>query len=127
MPPRTGERRIENVIGWPSGSLAVGVNVYGVPTTIEVAGLPEIVGGRLVLLGGAMTLTSNAGRTVCALPSETHTTIPRCMPTSAAAGVPDSSPVAVLNDAQAGFASMPKISASPSASAAAGVNAYDDP
>jgi len=49
------------------------------------------------------------------------------MPTSAAAGVPDSWPVAVLKDAQAGFASMPKISASPSASAATGVNVYGDP
>src|SRR6185503_2521756 len=93
---------------------------------MDVAGVPEIVGGRL-LLGGAMTWTSNAGSNVCNLPSETHTTMPRCMPTSAAPGVPDNEPVDVLKVAQVGFASIPKSSASPSASAAEGVNEYEDP
>src|SRR5262245_44918195 len=76
---QAGRLRMENVRACPSGSLAVGVKLYDAPTTIEVAGVPEMVGGRL-LLDGAVTCTSNAGSSACALPSETQTTMPRCIP-----------------------------------------------
>src|SRR5215831_3695872 len=48
-----------------SGSLAVGVNVYAVPTEALVGGVPEIVGA---VFG---TVIENAGSAVVALPSLT--------------------------------------------------------
>ena len=42
-----GRLRIENVSGWRSASVAVGVNVYGVATSAVVAGAPLMTGGRL--------------------------------------------------------------------------------
>src|SRR5256885_1389465 len=52
-----------------SGSLAVGVNVYSVPTLSVVGGLPEIVGAAFA------TVIENAGSAAEALPSLTATTM----------------------------------------------------
>src|SRR5512139_4271200 len=67
-------------------SLAVGVNVYCVPTVAVVAGVPEITGGVFE----EATVIANAGSGVDALPSLTLITMLPKVPTLAAPGVPDS-------------------------------------
>jgi hypothetical protein len=100
-----------------SGSLAVGVNVYRVPTLPVVGGLPEIVGGEF----DTPTVIENAGNaTLAALPSLTLIAMFEKVPT--AVGVPWSWPVVALNVAQAGRFAMLNVSVSPSGSLAVGVN-----
>ena len=82
------------------GSLAVGVNEYGVPAGTLVAGVPEITGGVFV------TAIENAASGVDARPSLTRITMPFVVPMWAAAGVPCSVPVAVLNVAHVGMFTM---------------------
>src|SRR5512138_1394323 len=118
---QAGRLRIENVSASLFGSLAVGLNVYAAPATTDTAGVPEIVGGPFVPDDVLLTVRSKAGNSVCCLPSDTQMTTPRYTPTFALVGVPLSCPVLVLNIAQTGLASTPKISGSPSGSVAAGV------
>jgi hypothetical protein len=105
-----------------SGSLAVGVNVYSVPTLPVVGGVPEIVGGRF----GCVTTIENAGSDAVACPSLTLIAMFANVP--AAVGVPDSCPVVVLNAAQVGLFATLKVSVVPvSGSLAVGVKAYRVP
>jgi hypothetical protein len=121
-----GRFAIANVSVLPSGSLAVGVNEYAVPTVAVVAGVPEIVGGRFVV-AVALTVTANAGRAALAEPSLTLIVMPENTPTLADVGVPVSWPVAVLNVAQLGRFAIAKVSVPPSGSLAVGVNEYAAP
>jgi hypothetical protein len=82
------------------GSLAVGVNVYGVPAATLVAGVPEITGGVFV------TVIENAASAVDANPSLTPIAMPFVVPMWAAVGVPCKEPVAVSNVAHAGMFTM---------------------
>jgi hypothetical protein len=70
-----GRFEIKNVNVSPGlGSLAVGVNVYCVPTCPVGSGVPEIVGGAFGGGGGggvAVTVIVNAGRFAVAVPSLT--------------------------------------------------------
>ena len=77
-----------------------------------------ITGARLVGPGVVPPVTSiaNAGRAVCATPSDTEIAMPLCVPTSPAAGVPQSRPVTVSNCAQAGLPVTEKTSVWPSGS-----------
>ena len=72
----------------------------------------------------ACTVKLNAASDALASPSLTLMTMPLVVPTCCAAGVPDSRPVAVSNDAQAGGFAMLNVNGSPSASLAVGVKTY---
>ena len=84
-----------------------------------------MTGARLSGGGGspADTEMSKAGSELDAAPSDTEMTMPANVPTSASAGVPDSSPVKVSKLAQDGRLSTLKESTCPSGSTASGVNA----
>jgi hypothetical protein len=73
-----------NVSVLPSGSLAVGVNVYAVPTIAVVVGVPEIVGGLFV----ATTVIENVGSAADSVPSLTLIAMFANVPTFPPAGVP---------------------------------------
>jgi hypothetical protein len=98
-------------------SLAVGVNVYCVPTVAAVAGVPLITGVALV------TVIVNAASEVVVCPSLTLIVMLACGPVAAVAGVPLSCPVVVLKFAHAGLFAMPNVKVVPeSGSLATGVN-----
>src|SRR5690349_4094973 len=80
-----GRFAIVNVSVPPSGSDAVGVNVYAAPTVAVVAGVPEIVGGWFA---APWTVIVKAGSEALAEPSLAVITMPANAPTFAAAGVP---------------------------------------
>jgi hypothetical protein len=88
--------------------------------------LATVVGLALMLTVGpaaaALTAIAKAGNAADALPSLTLITMPESVPTSAAAGVPLSCPVAVLKVPQGGLLLMEKVSAPPDGSLAVGVN-----
>src|SRR5690349_5459422 len=100
---------IENCSVLPSGSDAVGVNVYAWPTVTLVRGVPEMVGARLA---GAVvaTVIENAGSDTVSVPSLTEITMPEVVPTLFEAGVPVSMPVAGVNVAQLGLLVMENVS-----------------
>ncbi len=83
-----------------------------------MAGLPEMVGGRLA----GFTTMPKAGSDALAEPSLTLMTMLRYGPIALAAGVPASRPVLVLKVAHAGRLAMLNVSALPSGSDAAGWN-----
>src|SRR5262249_41423406 len=66
----------------------------------------------------------NAGRDALASPSLTLITIPKELPTSAAAGVPLSWPVEELKLAKLGLPTMLNVNVLPELAAAVGVNEY---
>ena len=90
--------------------------------------LLTLVGVALRLTVGAtvaaLTVIAKAGREADAVPSLTPITIPEVVPTSAAAGVPLSCPLAVLKLAQEGLFVMEKVRLLPDGSVAVGVNEY---
>jgi hypothetical protein len=110
-----GRLTIEKVSGSPLASLAAGWNVYALPATTVVAGVPEIVGGAF---GRGDTLIENAGKAVLTVPSFTAMTILECV--AAVVGVPLKRPVELENVAQAGAFVIVKFSVLPSASEAVG-------
>ena len=114
-----GRFTIENVNGLLFGSLAVGVNVYIVPTCPDVGGDPEITGGEF---GAAATVIVNAGNDAIAVPSLTLIVMFANVP--AAVGVPWSAPVLVLNEAHAGRFPIENVNGSLFGSLALGVNEY---
>ncbi|MBK7250084.1 MAG: hypothetical protein IPI06_04125 [Gammaproteobacteria bacterium] len=125
---------IENVSASPFASDAVGAKRYAVPTVAALDGDPPMVGAVLVGAGAgagadaaAETVRLNAASEALALPSLTEITIPLVVPTSPEAGVPLSTPVEVENAAHAGLFVIEKLSASPSASDAAGPKRYAVP
>ena len=87
-----------------------------------VAGDPEIVGGSLGggVVCAAATVMRNGPTVALPTPSVTPISISFVTPTSASPGVPSSSPVAVLNVAQAGLLAMENVSAALGAPETAG-------
>jgi hypothetical protein len=81
-----------------------------------VAGVPVMVGGA-----GVVTVIVNDAREAEAVPSLTEIVMPLNVPTFVEAGVPDSWPVAVLNEAQEGMFAIENVSAAPRGLDAAGV------
>ena len=71
-----------------------------------------------------VTAMAKAGRETLVVPSLALMAMFEYVPTSAAVGVPDSSPVAVLKVAQTGVFLMLKASAAPLGSVVAGVKLY---
>ena len=120
-----GRFAIANVNALPSGSLAVGLNVYAAPCVAVVGGAPEIVGGRLPV--GACTVIANAGSDAVAAPSLTAITMLPNVPVVPTGGVPLNRPVVVLNAAQLGRPEIANVSGLPSASLAVGTNVYAVP
>ena len=126
-----GRFEIENVSGLPSASLADGVNEKDWSCRTVVTGVPLIDGGEFgcgALGGGAggaaVTVIANAGNDRVASPSLTLMTIPLCVPTAPAEGVPLSGPVPLLNVAQLGRPAIENVTPSPSGSLAEGENEY---
>src|SRR5215471_6028753 len=94
------------------------------PGFTDVGGVPLIVGARLLV--GAVTAIENAGSDADSCPSLTPITMFENVP--AAAGVPLSCPVPVLNVAHDGLPVMLNVSVVPaSGSLAVGVNVYAVP
>ncbi len=130
-----GRFAIENVSGSPSASLADGVKEKDWSCVTVVVGVPLIDGGEFgggALGGGstggvAVTVIANVGNDRVAWPSLTLMTIPLCVPTAPAEGVPLSRPVALLKVAQLGRPVIENVSPSPSPSLADGVNEYGCP
>lgn len=75
------------------------------PACTDVAGEPLMVGAWFVVVA-ADTVMVKAGSDAVALPSVTEITMPGYVPTCNAAGVPESWPLEVLNEAQAGLPEM---------------------
>jgi len=76
------------------------------------------------MVGGAaaVTVMVNGARDAEAVPSLTEIVMLANVPTFDAAGVPDSWPVVVLNEAQDGMFAIEKLSAAPRGLDAVGVN-----
>jgi len=109
---------MEKVRLLPDGSVVVGVKEYAVPTGALVFGEPEMVGPETP----AATVTAKAGSEALATPSLTLMTIPAEAPTSLAAGVPLSCPVAMLKLAHEGLWVMENVRPLPAGSLVVGVN-----
>ncbi len=123
---QAGRFVIENVSESPSASAAVGVKLYAVPAVMLAGGTPEIVGARFAgggVVGAAVTWMRNDGSEALSLPSDTEIVMLPDVPTFAAAGVPVTAPVLAFRLAQVGRPVAEKLSGSPSASLALGVNA----
>ncbi len=84
--------------------------------------MPEIF-GALLDVDAALTTIENAESDVVVLPSLTRIWMLEYVRTCQLEGVPERRPVEVLNAAQVGLLEMLKVSLSPLASLALGVNA----
>jgi hypothetical protein len=115
-----GRFAIANLNVLPSASAAVGWNTYAVPCLAVVAGVPEIVGARLLV--ATVTAIANAGSEAVAVPSLTEITMLPKVPDVPAGGVPASLPKLVSNVAQAGRPVIENVNESPSGSPAVGTN-----
>ena len=113
---------IENVRLSPtSTSLAIGIKLYAESSSIEVAGVPEMLGASLVLF----TVIVNASSAVLVVPSETLIMTLAKLPTSSFVGEPDKVPVEVSKLAQLGLLLIANVRLSPtSTSLAVGVKLY---
>jgi hypothetical protein len=109
---------IENISVSPSGSLAVGTNVYAVPAATLVIGTPEMTGARFT--GGGMTRIVKGASGTATCPSLTEIATSANVPVLA--GVPCRRPVAASNCAQAGRLRIENEIGWPSGSLAVGVN-----
>jgi hypothetical protein len=93
--------------------------------------LPTVAGLALRLTVGfapaALTVIANAGREAVATPSVTLITMAGSVPTSVAAGVPLSCPVAMLKFAHDGLPVIENVMPLPAGSLAVGVNEYAAP
>jgi len=103
----------------PLGSLACGVKAYAVPAMSVVGGVPEMVGGALGGLTGAVTAMLKGASEACPAPSLTVITMFEKLP--AAVGVPVSWPVAELKLAQDGLPEIENVSVIPFGALAVGV------
>jgi len=94
--------------------------------SVEAEPLLTVLGLALRLTVGfapaAFTVIVNAGREAVATPSVTLITIPGSVPTSVAAGVPLSCPVAMLKLAHEGLTLIENVRPLPAGSLAVGVN-----
>ena len=106
----------------PAGSLAVGVNEYAWPAATVAPAVPVMVGASGAAAG--VTWIVNAGSDVICAPLSAEMTMPAYAPLCVVAGVPESWPVAVLKEAQAGGFLIEKVRGLPAGSLAAGVKAY---
>lgn len=88
------------------------------PSSLAVGGVQDKVAA--LLASAPVTVMEKAGSVAVAFPSVTRMTMFECVASSV--GVPERRPVSVLNVAQIGLFSIWKVSVSPSASLAAGVN-----
>ena len=95
--------------------------VRGVPFVFCVGGAHERVALPLAV---CVTAIAKAGKETLVVPSLTPMVMFVYVPTSAAAGVPDNSPVALLKVAQLGVFFTLKVSAAPLGSVVAGVKLY---
>ena len=93
------------------------MNEYDCPSTIEVAGDPEMTGGRLA----TSTSIWKLGNALVDIPSLTLIWMLSYIPACAIDGVPESRPVVTLRLAQGGLLLMLKLSEFPSGSEAVGV------
>src|SRR5438045_8711624 len=92
-------------------------SVRALPSVFCVGGVHDSVAEPVAT---ATTVTLNAARDVCTVPSLTEMTMFDAVPTSPAPGVPVSRPVVVENVAHEGLPAMLKVSVLPSASPADG-------
>lgn len=91
------------------------------PSAFRVGGTHDNVTGAVVDVD-CTTLIAKAGSDLVAMPSLTLMTIFEYVPTCDEDGVPVSLPVLLLNEAQAGFILILKVSLLPSGSDAVGWN-----
>jgi hypothetical protein len=104
--------------------------MYVPPAATMGAGVPEIMGGVFEGVGAASfaaTVMRNGPMESVAFVSVTVISISPVSPTSASPGVPLSVPFATLKEAHDGLPVMEKLSASLSASEAAGAKEYGVP
>jgi hypothetical protein len=113
-----GLLRTEKVSVRPSGSLAVGVKVYAVPTRAVVGGVPVMVGDWFEF---GLTVSEKEGSETLVLPSVTEMTMLLQIFACSAYGTPESWPVLVENDAKAGLLTIENVSRLPSESLAVGL------
>jgi hypothetical protein len=107
-----------------SASAAVGRKLYACPAVTEVDGAPLIVGA---LLAEPVTVSVNGVSPTPTLPSLTRIWMFEYVPTLAAVGVPDNTPVALLKVIHAGRLTMAKRSGSRFSSLAVGAKRYAAP
>src|SRR5918994_2117829 len=107
-----------------SASAAVGRKLYAWPAVTEIDGVPLIVGARFA---EPVTVIVKGASPALSLPSLTRIWIFEYVPTLAAVGVPDNTPVALLKVSHAGRLLMLKLSVPRFSSLAVGAKRYAAP
>lgn len=106
----------------PAGLDALGRNVYWLPVTAWVDGVPEMIS-----VAAEETVIAKAGSDADSDPSLTLIMMPVEVPTLAAAGVPLRLPVPLLNVAHEGLPLIEKVNVPPPGLDAVGLNVYAVP